>query len=84
MPDRNATEANPMSGVFQNIDPSHSSSVYPPAFGAGEGHTRWVERGCGVNTKTKDIALYYVSTLCCAVLTSCAVTSIFVLRIYVL
>jgi hypothetical protein len=23
--------------------------VYPPAFGAGGGHTRWVERGWGVN-----------------------------------
>ncbi len=24
--------------------------VYPPAFGAGGGHTRWVERGWGVNS----------------------------------
>jgi hypothetical protein len=41
-------EANPMSGVFQNIDPPpphRPASSYPPAFGAGEGHTRWVERG---------------------------------------
>jgi hypothetical protein len=45
-----------MSGVFQNIDPPppphRKASVYPPphlAFGAGGGHTRWVERGAGVN-----------------------------------
>jgi hypothetical protein len=41
-----------MSGVYQNIDPPPShrpASVYPPAFGAGGGHTRWVERGWGVN-----------------------------------
>jgi hypothetical protein len=45
-------EANPMSGVFQNIDPPpphRPASVYPPAFGAGGGHTRWVERGWRVN-----------------------------------
>ncbi len=24
--------------------------MYPPAFGAGGGHTRWVERGWGVNS----------------------------------
>ncbi len=42
-----------MSGVFRNIDPSppHSpASEYPLAFGAGGGHTRWVERGWGVNS----------------------------------
>jgi hypothetical protein len=33
-----------MSGVFQNIDPPPPN---PPAFGAGRGHTRWVERGVG-------------------------------------
>ena len=42
-----------MSGVFQNIDPPpphRPASMYPPpAFGAGGGHTRWVERGLGVN-----------------------------------
>jgi hypothetical protein len=41
-----------MSGVLQNIDPPPPhcpASVYPPAFGAGGGHTRWVERGWGVN-----------------------------------
>jgi hypothetical protein len=41
-----------MSGVFQNIDlplPHFPASVYPPVFGTGGGHTRWVERGCGVN-----------------------------------
>jgi hypothetical protein len=39
-----------MSRVFQNIDPPpphRPASVYPPAFGAGGGHTRWVERGVG-------------------------------------
>jgi len=29
--------------------PHRPASVYPPAFGAGGGHTRWVERGWGVN-----------------------------------
>jgi hypothetical protein len=41
-----------MSGVFQNIvspPPHRPASVYPPTFGAGGGHTRWVERGWGVN-----------------------------------
>jgi hypothetical protein len=41
-----------MSEVFQNTDPSpphRPASVYPPAFGAEGGHTRWVERGWGVN-----------------------------------
>ena len=45
-----------MSGVFQNIDPPpphRPASVYPPAFGAGGGHTRWVERGVGVNILEK-------------------------------
>ncbi len=42
-----------MAGVFQNIDPpppSPPGECVPPAFGAGEGHTRWLERGgCGHN-----------------------------------
>ncbi len=41
-----------MSGIFQNIDPPpplHPAIVYPPAFGAGGGHTRRVERRVGVN-----------------------------------
>ncbi len=41
-----------MAGVFQNIDPPPPSTpgeCVPPAFGAGGGHTRWVERGWGVN-----------------------------------
>jgi hypothetical protein len=39
-----------MAGVFQNIDPPSPSLPvecvpFPPAFGAGGGHTRWLERG---------------------------------------
>jgi hypothetical protein len=37
-----------MSGVFQDIDPPPTSppgECVPPAFGAGGGHTSWVERG---------------------------------------
>jgi hypothetical protein len=40
-----------MSLVFQKIDPppppppSPPGDCVPPAFGAGGGHTRWVERG---------------------------------------
>jgi hypothetical protein len=57
-----------MSGVFRNIDPPpplhRPASVYPHAFGTGGGHTRWVERGRGVNSsvvlKTPDIALYSI------------------------
>jgi hypothetical protein len=58
-----------MSGVFRNIDPpppSPPDEYVPPAFGAGGGHTRWVERGWGsIVRKTPDSALYsiYVSTL---------------------
>jgi hypothetical protein len=40
-----------MSGVFRNIDPPpphRPPSVY--AFGAGVGHTRWLERGWEVNS----------------------------------
>jgi hypothetical protein len=53
-----------MSGVFQNIDPL-PASLYPTAFDAGGGHTRWVERGGSIFWKTPDTALYstYVSTL---------------------
>ncbi len=42
-----------MSGVFQNIDPHTTPSppgecaLFTPAFGAGGGHTRWLERGVG-------------------------------------
>jgi hypothetical protein len=61
-----------MSGVFQNIDPRPLTvrrvcTPPPPAFGAGGGHTRWVERGWGsIFWKTPDTALYstYVCTLC--------------------
>jgi hypothetical protein len=50
-----------MSGVCRNINPSpphRPASVYPPAFDAGGGHTRWVERGWGsLIRKTPDTAL---------------------------
>jgi hypothetical protein len=39
-----------MAGVFQNIDPPPPpppGECVPPAFGAGGGHTRWLERGVG-------------------------------------
>jgi hypothetical protein len=42
-----------MSDVFRNIEPPPPDrpSVGPSAFGAGGGHTRWVERrGWGVNS----------------------------------
>jgi hypothetical protein len=62
-----------MSGVFQNIDPPppyRPASVYPPppSFGAGGGHTRWVERGAGgqyLEDARYSSVLYssYVSTL---------------------
>ncbi len=59
----------PKSGVFQNIappPPRRPPSVPSPAFGAGGGHTRWVERGGGsIFWTTPDTALYItdVSTL---------------------
>jgi len=40
-----------MSGIFQNIDPPPpltARECVPPAFGAGGGHTRWVETGMRV------------------------------------
>ncbi len=52
-----------MSCVFQNIDPpppSPPGDCVPPAFVAGGGHTRRVERGDGesIFRKTQDTALY--------------------------
>ncbi len=53
-----------MSGVFQNIDlppPSPLASIHiPPAFGAGGGHTRWVEREVGgpIFWKMPDTGLF--------------------------
>jgi hypothetical protein len=39
------------SEIFTSPPPPHRpASVYPPPFGARVGHTRWVERGCGVNS----------------------------------
>jgi hypothetical protein len=61
-----------MSGVFLNIDPSPPSppgECVSPAFGAGGGHTRWVEKGWGVNSSedARHLCMYsiYVSTLWC-------------------
>jgi hypothetical protein len=63
-----------MAGVLQNIDPSPPSppgECVPPAFGAGGGHTRWLERrgGGSIFLKTSDTALYstYGSTILCGV-----------------
>jgi hypothetical protein len=65
-------EASLMSGVFRNIDPPphRPANVYRPAFGAGGGHTRWVERESWVNSSGSEDArhcsvLYstYVRTL---------------------
>jgi hypothetical protein len=67
-----------MAGVFQNIDPLPllpPGECVPPAFGAGGGHTRWLERGWGVNI-LKDVrhnSILYVCLhrspfhTCCAV-----------------
>ncbi len=62
----------PMSVVFRNIDPppphrpGRVCTTYepppPPAFGAGGGHTRWVERGCGVNSSedARHCSVFYI------------------------
>jgi hypothetical protein len=53
-----------MSGVFRNIDPSTPSPpgecVPPPPFGAGRGHTRWVERGWGVREDARHCSVLYI------------------------
>ncbi len=62
-----------MSGVFQTTDPPSPSLpdecvVYPPAIGAGGGHTRRAVRGVGGQQfgRRQTLSLYsiYVSTLC--------------------
>jgi hypothetical protein len=42
--------------------PHRAASVYPPAFGAGGGHTRWVEWGWGVNIleDARHISVLYI------------------------
>ncbi len=50
-------EANPMSGVFRNIDPPHPSrpaSAYPQPLVLGGGHTHWVEGGGGLIVPSVD------------------------------
>jgi hypothetical protein len=52
-----------MSGVFQNIDPPppyHPASVNPPAFGAGGGHTCWVERGFNILEDARHSSVLYI------------------------
>jgi hypothetical protein len=54
-----------MSGVFRNIDrppPHRQASVYPLASDAGGGHTRWEERGWGVNSleDARHCSLLYI------------------------
>jgi hypothetical protein len=65
-------EANPMSGVFRNVDPPPPhplASVYPPPLVRGEDTLAGWRRGGGsIVRKTLDTALYsmyiqYVSTL---------------------
>ncbi len=51
--------------VFRNIDPPHTLTarrVCTPAFGAGGLHTRWVERGWGVNSSedARDCSVLYI------------------------
>ncbi len=64
-----SVEYRAVSGVFQNIDPSPShrpaSVLYPPAFGAGGGHTfvGWRGGGGSVFWKTPDTALYSTETV---------------------
>jgi hypothetical protein len=66
-----------MSGVFQNIDlppPSPPGQCVSPAFRAGGGHTRWVERGWGggvnILEDARHSSLLYICeyTLCFMVL----------------
>ncbi len=60
-----------MSGVFQNIltlhPPNRLSRENPPAFGAGGGHTRWVERAVGGQYFGRRLYSTYVGTLWSAV-----------------
>jgi hypothetical protein len=56
-----------MSLVFQNIDPPPPGECVPPAFGAGGGHTRWVEKGVGgqyFGRRQTQLCTLHVSTLC--------------------
>jgi hypothetical protein len=43
--------------------PLRPASVYPSAFGAGGGHTRWVERGWEVNSSedARHCSVLYIS-----------------------
>jgi hypothetical protein len=55
-----------MSGVLRNIDPPPAITarrVCTPAFSAGGGHNRWVERGWGVNI-SEDARHYSVHYIC--------------------
>jgi hypothetical protein len=56
-----------MSGVFRTIDPHPLTArrvcTVSPAFGAGGGHTRWVERGRGVKS-SEDARQCFVLYVC--------------------
>ncbi len=67
-----------MSGVFLTIDPpppQRPANVYSPAFGAGGGHTRWVERGWGINS-SEDARHFYVLYILCGVQYLCIDVSV--------
>ncbi len=60
-------KANPMSGVFRNIDPPGPTPSPPgecvhPAFGAVGRHTRQVEREWGVNSSedARHCSVFYI------------------------
>jgi hypothetical protein len=61
-----------MPGVFRNIDPPTPSlpgECVPPAFGAGGGHTRWVERGWRVNSSedARHCSVLYIRNILCGI-----------------
>jgi hypothetical protein len=52
-----------MAGVFQNIDPPPQSppgECVPPAFGAGGGHTGWVEKGVNILEDARHSSVLYI------------------------
>ena len=52
-----------MAGVFQNIDPlppSPPGKCVTPAFGAGGGHTGWVEKGVNILEDARHSSVLYI------------------------